>query len=93
MTNGWMQRGGYAVGKYQGFDIYRDEEHGLYWQEDGFFNCFKDVWNSIDDFNTNQVATWHQDTTSCDAFELKRNAPVAFQSPYLDEDGEDCATK
>jgi hypothetical protein len=51
MTTGWMQRGGYAVGKYQGFDIYRDEEHGLYWQEDGFFDCFKDVWDSIEDFN------------------------------------------
>jgi len=50
-TTGWMSRGGYAVGKYQGFDIYRDEEHGLYWQENGFFDCFKDVWDSIDDFN------------------------------------------
>jgi len=34
-----------------------------------------------------------EDWSPRDAFAVKANAPVAFQSPYLDEDGEDCATK
>ena len=34
-----------------------------------------------------------EDWSPKDAFAVKANAPVAFQSPYLDEDGEDCATK
>jgi len=62
----WMQRRGYAVGRYQGFDIYRDEEEGLYWQEDGFFASFKDVWDSIDDWNADNESAFHEDTPSLD---------------------------
>jgi hypothetical protein len=66
MGNRWMSRGGYVVGKYQGFEIYRDEEDGLYWQEDGFFDCFKDVWASIDDFNADHAGEQHDDTPCLD---------------------------
>jgi hypothetical protein len=66
MPNVWMKRGGYAVGKYQGFEIYRDEEEGLYWQEDGFFSCFKDVWDSIDDYNADNADELPLDTPCLD---------------------------
>ena len=65
MRGRWMQRRGYAVGCYQGFDIYRDEEEGLYWQEDGFFCSFQDVWASIDDYNFDRMSNEYHEDTPC----------------------------
>jgi hypothetical protein len=49
----------YAVGKYHGFEIYRDEEKGLYWEHDDcFFDSFKAIWNCIDGYNEDQDLSW-----------------------------------